>query len=479
MSAQRPQAGETQSVARPVRWPLIILPSNRQEDTNKDARLVNGYLEKEMQGDVWLYKRPGLAQSSRPSGAAGIGRGTYNWLGNVYSVVDDRLYKESTVISGVLDTTNGVYTFTSCMGNGTGPARLILGNGAMSYCYDDANGLIRFDSGFAFLQPVQKGFAYLDGKIYALTFADAAIYGSDGIDDPLTWDILNKIIANIEPSRGIALAKQLVYVIAFKETSTEIFFDAGNALGSPLGRVSGAKINWGCASANSLQEIDGALFWLSTNRSSAIQVMKMDNLKAEIISSPAIERLLGEADFSVIYSWALKYEGHRWYGVTLKNDNLTLVFDLTTGLWSQWTDSNGNYFPFVASTYKTATAQTLLQHETDGYLYTVDSANVSDAGSSITVDIYTPNYDAGTAREKHLATMYFDTNQVPGSTLQVRCTDDDYQTWSNFRMVDLSQKKPTLQNNGTFKRRAYNFRHQSLTRFRIKAVDLQMDIGTL
>jgi len=58
-------------------------------------------------------------------------------------------------------------------------------------------------------------------------------------------------------------------------------------------------------------------------------------------------------------------------------------------------------------------------------------------------------------------------------------SDDDYQTWSNFREVDLSKNRPMLTNCGTFRRRAYHFRHQSNTPLRIQAVELMIDLGTL
>lgn len=482
MSAQQPSP-EAQSIPRPNRWPLIISPANRQEDTNKDARLVNGYMEKELQGDAWLYKRPGLSQESRPSAGAGLGQGAYNWLGDVYTIFNGHLYKNGVNKGGTINTTHGVYRFAAMLPeypvvDPTLIAKLVFGNGYHAYAYDDTNGLVDFTGNMQpDASPFYKGWAFLDDTLYVMApFAN--IWGSD-INDILTWPADNVLVARIEPTRGVALAKQLVYVVAFKEDSTEIFYDAANATGSPLGRVSGAKISFGCANADSVREVDGALFWLSTNRSASVQVMRMENLKAEIISTPAIERLLGEADVSEVYSWTLKYEGHRWYAITLVNENLTLVYDMTTGLWAQWTDVDGNYLPIVDSTYKTSTAQTLLQHESNGWLYTVDSANVTDAGDVITVDIYTPNYDAGTARDKTLPAVYFDANRIPGSVLQVRYSDDDYQTWSPFRKVDLSVAKPMLQGNGTFKRRAYNLRHQSLTRFRIKAMDLQMDIGAL
>lgn len=450
------------------------MPANRQEDTNKDARLVNGYMERENQGDIWLYKRPGLSHSTRPSGAPGLGQGAYNWLGNIYTIFNGHLYKDGTDKGGTINTTNGVYRFSSIMG---ATPKLVFGNGVRAFCYDDTNGLQDFTGNLAFTPPFYKGWAYLDGTLYVMS-PYANLWGSE-INDILTWPADNVLIPQIEPDKGIAVSKQLVYVITFKETSTEVFYDAGNAEGSPLGRVQGAKINWGCVNQDSIRELDGALFWLSTNRSASIQVMKMENLRAEIISTPAIERLLGEADTSSVYSWTLKYEGHRWYAFTLVNENITLVYDTTTGLWAQWTDKDGNMLSIVDSTYDSGTSQTLLQHATDGYLYVVDSANTVDADGPITVDIYTPNYDAGTARDKQLSKMYFDTNQVPGSLLQVRYSDDDYQSWSGFRQVDLSQRKPALDNCGTFKRRAYNLRHQAPTRFRIKAVDLQIAEATL
>ena len=489
--AQGQPSPEAQTVGRPHRWPLLVMPENREEDTNKDSRLVNGYMEKEPQGDVWLYKRPGLKVFSRPSGGDGLGQGIYNWDGDVYSIFNGTLYKNNAFIGGTINTTNGVYRFTSVMGNGDAAAfadvpRLVFSNGLHCYEYSATYGFQDFTlniSGTSIAPPYAKGLVYLDGFLCVMQPATASIATSstlvcsDDIRSP--WDPLDKIIANIEPSRGVALAKQLIYIVVLKVASTEMFYDAGNPTASPLGRVQGTKLSYGCANQDSVRELDGKLFWLSTNENGSIQILKLEDLRLQIISTPAIERLLGESDITSVLSWTLKYEGHVWYAITVVAANLTLVFDVTTGLWAQWTGPDGNYLPIVSSTYNSATSQVLLQHATNGYLYVVDSAQTTDYGNAITVDIYTPNYDAGTARDKMLTTMYFDASQQAGSTLQVRVSDDDYQSWSSFRAIDLGAKKPRLDNNGTFKRRAINFRHQSPTRFRLKSVDLQMDIGTL
>lgn len=463
------------TVAQPLRLPLVVQPENRDESTTKDARLVNAYVEKsDLKDEFWVYKRPGLTQTG--STLSGNGLGLYNWLGDIYSIFGATMYKNGSPLVGVLDTTGGVYRFSQSLG---ATPRLQFSNGVGMYNYDSGAGIVAM-AGANLPSPSVKGIVYLDGTTYIMN-SDASIRGCAAINDPTDWsDILNRLTAQIEADGGVALAKQLVYVLALGQWSTEVFYDAENATDSPLGPVQGAKINFGCVTANSVQDIDGVLFWLATNRSSAPQVLMLDNLKPSIVSTKPIERILGSADFTSVFSFSIKYEGHRFYGLTLKNSNITLIYDMTDQMWSQWTDSSGNYWPIVAATFN-STMGLLLQHETNGKIYLLDSSYTSDDGSMITVDIYTPSFDGGTRRRKTLNVMEFVGDQTPGSVLKSRCNDNDYnaKSWSNFRTVDLSTKKPTLANNGTFVKRAYHFRHQCNTRMRLQAIELQLDIGTL
>ncbi|MEL4881509.1 hypothetical protein AAEH85_21400, partial [Shewanella algae] len=82
----------------------------------------------------------------------------------------------------------------------------------------------------------------------------------------------------------------------------------------------------------------------------------------------------------------------------------------------------------------------LWQHANQGINFVCDSASATptDNGLIFPVDIYTPNYDAGTKRGKMLSAMYFNVDQV-NAQLAVRYNDNDYQSgkWSNFRTLDL------------------------------------------
>ncbi len=464
---------QSPTVEIPKRLPLLITPASRDNSGKKDAKLVNCYMEIGPDGEPIIIKRPGTSVYSGPF--SGAGAGIVNWLGDIYTVFGTTFYKNGGTI-GTVDGTGGIYHFDFCLG---ATPKLQLGNGVFMYNYDASNGLVKVTDG-DFPAAFVKGFSYLDGTTYVMT-AKAAIQGS-AINDPTSWDPLNTITAQIEPDKGIALAKQLVYVVAFKQWSTEVFYDAGNATGSPLGPVLGAKSSYGCFSSDSIQNIDGSLFWLSTNRSAALCIVAMTSLAVGKISTPYIERLLNNLPSSTIYSWQYKGNGHRFYVITFTTANITLAYDIDSGYWHQWADTNGNYVPIVASSY-IGNANPIVQHESDAHVYYMSNLFFTDYTSgvpySIPVDIVTPNYTGNTYRRKNLNRMDFVGDQVTGSVLNVRVSDDDYQTWSNFRQVDLGVADPNLTECGTFIKRAFHFRHTSNTELRLKAVDLQIDLGTL
>lgn len=466
---QTPQAPSVE--AAPQRLPLVVMPENRSTSTDKDAKLVNGFVEKTPTGEYWVYKRPGLSEESD---LGGTGYGTYNWNGAVYSVFGTKFYEDG-VDKGTVNATAGrLYTFSACLG---ATPKLFFQNGTKGYTYDTSGGLVEVTD-VDYPATTVPGNAYLDATTYVMDEM-ANIYGSD-INNPAAWDSLNLIKAQIEPDKGVALASQLVYVIAFKQWSTEVFYDAANTSGSPLSSVSGAKVSAGCRAAGSVQDIDGALIWISATRAGQVGVMLMENLKAVVISTPSIERLLHDADFSTVWSFKAKIPGHRLYVVTLPLSNLTLVYDLSSGLWSQWEGLGLNYFPFLASSFDDD-QQVLLQHTTNGKLYQLDILEFLDDGEIIQVDIYTPNYDGNTRVKKYLNIMDIVADQTPGSVLKVRNNDDDYnpKKWTNFRTVDLSTKRPMLTKGGTFRRRSFHFQHRSNTALRIKAIELHLMLGTL
>lgn len=458
-------------VGLPRRLPLATEAANRDDTPNKDAKLVNCYIEKQPDGGYTVYKRPGLSVAeslSRPS--AETGRGVYNWNGDVYAVFNGTLYKNGSSLGSVAN--SGMYHFSSDLLT----QDLVLKNSTNAYTCDGTTVTAISDADYP--ATTVPGIGYLDGTTYVMT-PTAEIRGSD-LDDPTAWDPLNTITAQIEPDAGVAVAKQLVYIIAIKQWTTEVFYDAQSPTGSPLGTVQGAKVPFGCVNGESVQSIDDVLIWVSRTRSAQAQVVQLAGLKAELVSTPAIERLVDHTSFTTMYSWLYKNEGHTFYIFTNTAANITLAYDMRERKWAQWTDSSGNYFPMCAASYDSQQRR-LFQHISNGKIYYADSTYYSDAGAKIPVRILTPNIDFGLDLTKQLKRMFILADVQAGSILRMRFNDQDYtaSTWSPWWDFDLSYTRPMATDLGSFTRRAFEFYHEANTPLRIRDIGLQLDLGTL
>lgn len=476
---------------KPARWPLVAQAANRGESFLKDARLVNAIAEKDPNTGEWqVQKRIGYTLGYTVAGA-NVGGGCYNWgpinTGkNLYSVFCSGLTSSLFIDGAVtgassLDRINSgqKFNFVETQGQAT---RYLVFAGPFTVYYTSGAGWTAapIPAHGAFI----RGLAYLDSTIY---FMDELcnIYGSS-LDNPtIAWSATNRIIANKIAGDGIGLINLLQYVIALKSNSREVFYDAGNPTGSPLSPIDGALSNYGCVDQGSVQVIDNVLFYLSSNKTVSPQLVRVDNLVETVISTPSIDRLFDTAQQSLIpggiISWTFKQGGHRFYGITVQNSNVTLVYDIDQNLWYQWTSSTGGFFPFVATGYGGSGTNHAIQGILDGSIYFFDGAynTPTDNGVITPVDIYTPSTDFMTRRGKTLHRMYIRSDQTPGSILYIRRSNNDYKTWSNFRRLDLGKNNPYIDNEGTFIKRAYNFRHASQTDFRIRSADLQMDFGTI
>lgn len=450
------------------RNPLYAPLANRDATLDKDSRLYNGYAEKASDGDdIWVYKRPGTTLFTVVEANA-VGQGCTYWNGDNYEIFGGHFYRNQTLVGNV-DAT-GVYDFSSILG--TTP-KLFFKNLTTAYFYDPVGGLfVVADSNYP--NPTMRGCAYLDGTMYVID-PTAGIHGSD-LNDTATWDPLNLLYAQIEPDLPQGIAKQLVYIIAIKSISTEVFYDAGNASGSPLGPVQGSKLGVGCRAPGSICKLGDDLAWIGTTTEGDVQVMLMSKVHGEPISTPSVDKLLSPLDFTTTWSWSAKVAGHRFYVVTLVASNLTLVFDLTSGAWYIWTDIEGNYLPFVASTYDSL-GRVMLQHATNGGMYLLSAQSFADGGVPFTLSLFTPTFDGGVHTAKSNSRVEIIADRDP-TTVQVSWSDDDYQTFSSPVPLTLDQDRPWLQDGSTFSRRAYNITNTDITPLRIKALELTVTPGT-
>jgi hypothetical protein len=237
------------------------------------------------------------------------------------------------------------------------------------------------------------GIVYLDGYFFVMD-EFGVIYNS-GLGEPGTYSALDYITAQNETGDGKALAKSLNYVVAFKEWSTEFFYDAANATGSPLSPVENAFTQVGCVSGDSLAQIDGMLVWLSQTRQSGRSVHVMQGMQQEKISTPDIDRILNRMATTEIYAYGLKVDGHSLYVLT-SMASITLVYDFSSKVWTRWSSLSELQTQSVTSITRVADIATITTSSPHGL---GDGAIVKISGATQTEynDYFIASYVSTTA----------------------------------------------------------------------------------
>ncbi len=470
----------------PKRWPLVTNPGNRYNAPTQDGRLVNCYAEKDSQFNEYdVYRRPGLRPSPSLETFTDNGKGISNWspsFGTQYLMQvrensgTAALYKNTTSIGTVQ---NAVYDAFEPVNSS--PATLFFKAGGYGYTTDGTSVTAISDgvwTGFA--ANVLPGAASLNGRLYVLV-APNLVYGAKNRNDGTQWDALNLILANDNPDWGTYISRYLQYILVFKAFTTEVFQDEGNPTGSPLGKVPGVSIPYGCQHPETVVWINDDLLWVGVSKSKTSntnlrQVVHMSGLVPQVISTPKVDRLL--STYTPVRAFNLLLGGHKFYCIEMYTglEYFHIVYDLTEGLWSEW------HFPTQIRGASGGPYGLILQAVTGKPLQIISGADkdvIDEVALPISMDIYTPNMDFGVDYVKTLWNLYFTGDQTKGTRLKIRRSDDDYQTWSNFRTVDLGLKKPQLSNEGSFYRRAYHLRFDQAGPIRLRSIGLSLDLGVM
>ena len=231
------------------------------------------------------------------------------------------------------------------------------------------------------------GVAYLDGYFFVMD-ANGTIYNS-GLETPLVWNSLDFIACEAEPDGGVAIAKYMNYVIGFGNWTTQFFYDAANATGSPLSVIQSSTIQIGCANGYSVAQFDGKLVWMGTSHEKGRGVYALQgSMSPTKISTPDIDRILNADSLVTVYSWGAGFSGHSLYVLTLATSGITLVYDFTSQVWSHFTRRKVGTSKSISSLTQVAgvaTAVCAAHNFPDGDEITI--AGATPAGYNVTTNV--------------------------------------------------------------------------------------------
>ncbi len=179
----------------------------------------------------------------------------------------------------------------------------------------------------------------------------------------------------------------------------------------------------------------------------------------------------GYSDGDVIKVSATTAEFNGWHVVTEVTTNTYAI--QATGTAFSGTGSSvkhtESYFPISAST--SANGKQYMQHATSGALYEFDQSTYTDEIGAIPARIRTSKFDGGKSGRKFMSSAEVIGDKVSSIAL-IRCTDDDYVTYSGFRPVDLDIDQSRLNRLGSFSRRAFELLHVKNANLRLEALDI-------
>jgi hypothetical protein len=506
-------------------------------------------------GDLLFYSTDGVtwySQTVPDGGTSGVNTTVSAFYYGLFIGAVDQIFRYQIISSekitvetslSLSPTTADLDLWWNLSGAAASSQYLFLKNAEQGFLLDSTLTLSEITDG-DYPASTVPGVVWLDGTFYVMD-ATARIYGSD-LNNPAAWNALNFITGIKEPGAGKAIAKSQNYVIAFKEWSTEFFFDAGNATGSPLSPVDNGFTLIGCASGETVTEVDGTLFWVSQTKQNGRGVHMMIGLESKEITTPSVQRILNRDDLAQVSAYGLRIGGAVCYVLTLHTTDVTLVYNVQSGKWSEWSsltaktpqsctitrdgqvaivtcnnhgladgdpaliagandiEYNGrhqirlidaNTFSFYvenspvtpATGTITATGYTdsrfkltkhvkalgrdLLLHETNGHIYTPkDSAYSDDA--PIDFIVKTGKFDGGRESVKTCASVSLIGNKSDAEAM-MRWSDDDRQSNSKFRRVDLSTERAKLARCGSFRRRSFDIRHVADEQIQISALEIE------
>lgn len=135
-------------------------------------------------------------------------------------------------------------------------------------------------------------------------------------------------------------------VLVMGSTVGEVWTQVGGA--ENYRRIQSFNIDNGLVSVSTLAANEEYICWLAQNENNAPFIMITDGSSTKRISSDGIDYLLGQIKFpQQSDAFFYRQDGHLFYQITFSNpvDNLSLIYDFTTGLFFHVSDQNLNYHP--------------------------------------------------------------------------------------------------------------------------------------
>lgn len=471
--------------------PLMSEYSSRAVGFAKDPDFVNVFFEvtknKTTKEDAYdIFMRPGTTAFSNTFQSNNV-RLVYFWeRENKFLVfVDNDIQIVSGTTGSIVTTVTNVFVGSTPT---VGCTEFLYDSGVVKLVFTDGSVLKTIDNAWSVSASatglpgaMYTDLVFLDGYIFALSGTTFDVYNSN-LNDPLTWTAGDFISPEMVPDLATNIAKLNNYLVVFGASSIEYFWDAANATGSPLQRNdTPVKFN---GFLSGLAQHGNKICFIGNNTEGEPSVFMLEDFKIKELGNESLRRqLAGEVQgTALIYSdWKgviAAINGHVFYLVSTLTK--TYAIDLATGLCTRWAYAGGTTFTvtFAGNAKGPAYYNPVIYISGLSKLSIFDNTLTTDVLVEYTVTLITHNedFDSFNTKSVNRLTICGDRPTVT-TNVSVSWSDDDYQTYSTAQTVNMNQDIPCLYDLGPFRRRAYKLTLTPTQPFRMRYLELNINMG--
>lgn len=307
------------------------------------------------------------------------------------------------------------------------------------------------DSDFTTLAHVGK-MEFLNGRAYVLSRTGSRIYNSD-LNSVSAWSATSFITRQVTQDIATGLAKHKDQIIAFGESTMEVFRDVGNPVGSSLEAVTDLAQRIGLPSTvvtgqrHYYTRIGNNMFWRGSN---PVGVFAYDGQTVQKISTPSIDKILAERQHYFVSN--IVFQGQQAVVIGLDLPSATTQRALLFfPEWKDWFEWNSTVFIPQTSSRLTDICLGVGSNQHKLYQMSQTSDNWRDAGTDYQFAMQFKLPKQGNGRDR--MSMFGVTGDTARSAqnLSVEFSDDDYQSFQTARTIDLNSSEKMIFHCGSYK----------------------------
>ena len=402
--------------------------------------------------------------------------------GGITDITGDTLLSDSPV------------TFTE--GTSSTDTYIVMANGGQMVTYNNSGTTVKMSTldaaaGGDGVVPGEGAFGgvshveFIDGYLLANEVDTTNWYFSDPLDMRLWAPGTDVYLAETHPDLLLAIHVANRQIYLFGTETVEVWYNDGFA---PFSRIDGGFLNVGCSAKSSIIEAYGDFLFLDDKR----RVMRLTGNRFINVSAP-IEKDLRELTYVAdARGDFVHFDRRAFYVLTFLRANKTFVFDLSTNMWTNWSDwssTTGDRGRFIAQEYILAEGwnRRLFGDKTTGRIYNISFDTTSDNGNSVVGLIRTGMVDHGITRQKKCIQLVFRCKRGQGKTTDTTAPTfsmryrDKGKDWSNVRTISLGlisdrEIYVRVKSLGMYRARQYEFTHAADSEFDLVEIEEEFEV---